>query len=222
MTRSFLLALIIHATAVETADAALLRFTIASEVARVDRWTDASPAPQIIDISFTLDTLSGLQSATPGATGCLQTFAASGVVFSNISVRADGRQLWSGAGASGGYGGQGVAGNCQSAAYSSHLSISDDTNQFSGSDLFLLGGMPHADFQASSDPMAQLLMGFQGSVPFSISGEWGKLRSQAWLQCTIYDTENCMHVSAVPLPATVSLLGTALGAIVLTRKNRRT
>jgi hypothetical protein len=222
VTRSFLLALIIHATAVGSADAALLRFTIASEVARVDRWTDASPAPEMIDISFTLDTLSGLQSAIPGATGCLQGFGASGAVFSNISVRADGRELWSAKGAGGGYGGQAMAGNCQSVAYSSYLSIRDDTNVFSGSDFFLLGGMPHEDFKASSDPMAELLMGFQGAAPFSISGEWGKLRGQAWLQCTIYDTANCMNVSAVPLPATAWMLGTALGALVLARKHRRT
>lgn len=222
MTRSFLLALIIHATAVGTANAALLKFTIASEVVRVDRWTDASPQPEWIDISFTLDTLSGIQNATAGATGCLQTFGASGAVFSNISVRAGGRELWSGTGASGAYGGQGTAANCQSAAYSSYLSISGDTNVFSGSDFFLLGGMSHQDFQASSDPMAELLMGFQGSAPFSISGEWGKLRGQAWLQCTIYDTANCVHVAAVPLPATVWLLGTAIGAAVLTRKRRRT
>lgn len=222
VTRSFLLGLIICATAVGSADAALLRFTISSEVARVDRWTDASPPPDMIDISFTLDTRSGLQNAAAGATGCLQAFGASGAAFSNISVRAGGRELWSANGASGSYGGQGMAGSCQSTAYSSYLNIGDDQNTFFGNDLFLLGGMQHEAFHASSDPMADLLTGLHGSVPFTISGKWGKLRSQAYLQCALYDTDSCMHIAAVPLPATVWLLGTAFGGLVLTRRHRKT
>jgi hypothetical protein len=143
-------------------------------------------------------------------------------LFSNISVRAGGRELWSGAGASGGYGGQGMAGDCPHAAYSSYLNIRDETNIFSGSDFLLLGGMQHDAFLTSIDPMADLLSGLHGSAPFAISGEWGKLRGQAWFECTSHDTENCVQVSAVPLPATGWLLGTALGGLVLLRKYRPT
>ena len=221
MTRSFLLGLMFYAITAGSANAALLKFTISSEVARVDSWSYASPLPETIDISFTLDTLSGTRGSTSGSTGCLQTFGTSGAAFSNISVRAGGRELWTGIGASGGFGGQGLAGGCPGTAYSSYLSVRDEANFFSGSDLFLLGGMQHEAFQASDDPIANLLMGLHGSAPFTVAGEWGRLRGQAYFQCTIYDTENCVNISAVPLPATVWLLGTALGLLALTRKHIR-
>lgn len=220
MTRSFLLGLIINAIAAGSANAALLQFTISSEVVRVDSWAFASPQPTMIDVSFLLDTRSGLQNATAGASGCLQAFGASGAAFSSISVRAGDRELWSGNSASGSYGGQGLAGGCLNTAYSSYLSVSDGSNAFKGSDLFLLGGMQHDVFQASGDPMADLLMGLHGSAPFTVSGEWGRLRSQAYFQCTAYDSANCVQISAVPLPATVWLLGTALGMLALSRKSR--
>jgi hypothetical protein len=221
VTRSFLLGLIICVATTGPVNAALLKFTISSEVARVDGWTDPSPLPQTIDVSFVLDTLSGIQGSTQGATGCLQSFGTSGAAFSNISVRAGGRELWTSNGASGRYGGQGLTGSCLSTTYSGYLDVRDDDNFFYGGDLFLFGGMLHEAFQASDDPIANLLMGLQGSAPFTVGGEWGKLRGQAYFQCTIYDTENCVNISAVPLPAAVWLLGTALGLLAMTRKRTK-
>lgn len=123
MTRSFLLALIVFAFSAPAADAALLKFTLSSEVSRVDSWTYASPQPQAIEMSFTLDTRSGIQGSMQGGTGCLQSFSAGGAAFSNVSVRAGGNVLWTGSGANGGYGGQAVAGGCTDSAYSAYLDI---------------------------------------------------------------------------------------------------
>lgn len=221
MTRPFLLGLIISLATTGSANAALLKFTISSEVARIDNWNIESPLPGTIDVSFMLDTLSGTQGSTAGATGCLQTFGTRGAAFTNISVRADGRELWTSNGAAGSFGGQGLGGSsCLRTSYSGYLDVSDDTNRFYAGDLLLGGGVPHDDFQASDDPMADLLLRLHGSAPFIISGEWGRLRGQGWLQCTIYDTDNCVQISAVPIPATGWLLGTALGLLALSRKRR--
>lgn len=80
--------------------------------------------------------------------------------------------------------------------------------------------MNHQAFETSADPMADLLKGLHGAVPFTISGHWGKLRGQAYLQCAIYDSANCLDVAAVPLPPTAWLLGTAIGLLAVTRKYR--
>jgi hypothetical protein len=221
VTRSFLLGLIVYATAVLPADAALLRFTISGEVSRVDNWTYASAEPQTIEMSFMLDTRSGIQGSVPGATGCLQSFGVSGATISNISVQAGGHTLWSGSGASGGYGGQALAGGCTDSTYSAYLDIRDGDNVFRSSDLFLFGGMEHQAFEASADPMADLLAGLNGSAPFTLSGNWGKLRGQTWFQCAIYDTGSCVNIAAVPLPATAWLLGTALGLLAIGRTRRK-
>lgn len=221
MTRSFLLGLIVYATAVVPADAALLKFTISGDVSRVDNWTYASAEPQTIEMSFMLDTRSGLQGSIPGATGCLQSFSASGATIRNISVQAGRNTLWSGSGASAGYGGQALAGGCTDSAYSAYLDFRDGDNVFRSSDLFLFGGMEHQAFEASADPMAELLMGLNGSAPFTVSGTWGKLRGQAFFQCAIDDSTSCVHVAAVPLPATAWLLGTALGILAISRTRRR-
>lgn len=221
MTRSFLLGLIVYATAVVPADAALLKFTISGDVSRVDNWTYASAEPQTIEMSFMLDTRSGMQGSAPDTTGCLQSFSASGATISNISVQAGGNTLWSGSGASGGYGGQALAGGCTDSAYSAYLDFRDGDNVFRSSDLFLFGGMEHQAFADSADPMAELLMGLNGSAPFTVSGNWGKLRGQAWFQCTIDDTGSCVSIAAVPLPATAWLLGTALGVLAISRTRRK-
>jgi hypothetical protein len=221
VTRPFLLGLIVYATAVMPANAALLKFTVSGEVSRVDNWTYASAEPQTIEMSFMVDTRSGVQGSVPGATGCLQSFSASGASISNISVRAGGNTLWSGSGASGGYGGQALAGGCTDSAYSAYLDISDGDNVFRSSDLFLFGGMEYLAFEASADPMAELLTGLNGSAPFTLSGSWGKLRGQAWLQCATYDTGSCVSITAVPLPATAWLLGTALGMLAICRTRRK-
>lgn len=218
MTRSFLLGLLIYATASGSVNAALLKFNISSNVERVDMWAYASPQPQTIDVSFVLDTLRGTQSTLLGSTGCISSFGAGGTAFSNISVRADGQELWTSSGASGGYGGQGLAGSCQSTAYSGYFDITDNANRFYGGDFFLWGGISREDFQTSDDLMADLLLALHGAAPFTISGDWGKLRGQAWFQCSIYDTDNCVSISAVPIPGSAWLLGTALGLLAMMRK----
>jgi hypothetical protein len=111
---------------------------------------------------------------------------------------------------------------CIPTCIGSYLNIRDETNIFSSSDFLLLGGMQHDAFQTSIDPMADLLSGLHGAAPFAISGAWGKLRGEAWFQCSIHDTEKCVHVSTVPLPATAWLLGSALAGLLLMKKYRPT
>ncbi|MCL4780439.1 MAG: VPLPA-CTERM sorting domain-containing protein, partial [Gammaproteobacteria bacterium] len=59
------------------------------------------------------------------------------------------------------------------------------------------------------------------STQNGIEPSWGKLRGQAWLQCATYDTGSCVSITAVPLPATAWLLGTALGMLAISRTRRK-
>lgn len=181
----------------------------------------ASAEPQTIEMSFMLDTLSGTQGSAPDTTGCLQFFSASGATISNISVQAGGNTLWSGSGASGGYGDQALAGGCTDSAYSAYLDFRGGDDVFRNSNLFLFGGMEHQVFAASADLMAELLMGLSGSASFTVSGNWGKLRGQVYWQCAIDGTGSCVNIAAVPLPATAWRLGTALGVLAISRTRRK-
>jgi hypothetical protein len=213
--QSLLLLIAVMSIGAGSAHAALLQFNLHSYVPQGENspntWLYPSPVPQTIEASFVLDTLSG--ALTSGEyLGCLGTFRVTSAAFSNISVRADGQELWAAGGMTGGYGGDNAGANCPGGFFAS-LSFGDDDHSFSWS-FDPSPGLDYGAFVASNDPTADLLLGFQGfSGNFSTAGDWGRLYGGTGFLCAPGETANCLTISVVPLPPAVWLLGTAVAGL---------
>ena len=177
-------------------------------------WSQPSPEPENISVSFTLDTLSMTSSSytfdniVPNEPACLQAYRVTGADVSAVSVQADGHELWGADSLMADYRGNGFGG-CPT-GYFADLSFSDGTNNFQWSfDPF--PSISQEAFVESSDPLADLFLGF--NIPtsnFFVNGDSYRLVGSA-----------TQTLAIIPEPSTIALLSIGIISIGAVRNFKK-
>lgn len=202
-------------TASSVSSAALLKVDIFSVVAPSPptNWTEGTPVPSNVDISFVLDTLafsSALYEPTLGADPCLGNFSISNLATSAMSMQSDQGLLWSASNLSSNLSGPNASGGCPGGFFAL-LGFSEGGNQFTWS-FDPSPGISMAVLDASSDPLADLLLGFE-IFPGTgeISGSWGTL------VIGTNATSTTITTLSTPLPGSYVLFASGLLALAWRR-----
>jgi PEP-CTERM motif len=173
-----------------------------------------APSVGPVDVSFMLDTMSGIPSFAFGG-GCLQSFGVSGASLTNVNVVVNGQSAMSLSSASAAYGGENASGSCAPGAhFFAALLIPNLTWEFDPEP-----SSSQAALLASNDPVATLFLGFRWGPDAANPGSGGfDGLNLDFAHLTVTDL-GASPVS-VPEPGTLGLLVLGLAGVALCGRKR--
>ena len=178
-------------------------------------WLLGDPMPSAVNGSFLMDTSSVNLEVRFGPvfsgdpTPYLLNMRASSMPTSNIRFSADGMDLWvsdSGLGLV-------FADRIAAGAFEGGLQVASGDRSFGDQDNGLLGLVPFtlADFLASPDPIADVIVKWDHPRFPLLVGEWGMLRGQ----------NTTATIASIPEPDELALLCSGLACLVVVTRRRR-